>query len=282
MLGREICRLLEARKKPFIATDRKTVNIALLEDVSDFIRTQKITHVINCAAYTNVDKAEEEQKEAYFVNALGPYHLGIAGRKHGARVLHFSTDYVFNGKSSLPYSEDYPCSPISAYGMSKLAGEIKLLDEHQHACIVRTSWLFGQGGKNFVESMLNVMREKETIQVVSDQRGRPTYCADLAEAAFELIDQQGIYHFANAGETSWFHFAQEIQGQALGLGEKLRVKTIDPIRADEYRAIAKRPANSVLSTKKYEDFSRKKPRSWTEALRQYLHLRDSTKKLAGI
>jgi len=141
----------------------------------------------------------------------------VAGRRHGARVIHFSTDYVFNGQKHSPYSEEHECTPISAYGMSKLAGEIKLLDEHSHSCIIRTSWLFGFPGKNFVETMLYAMKEKEELRVVYDQVGRPTYCQDLAEH-LELLDEEGIFHFANAFETSWFQFAKEIQRQGKRMG----------------------------------------------------------------
>lgn len=270
MLGSHFKRLLSERQIPFVANDSKTIDITNLDSVSEFVRVQKISHIINCAAYTEVDKAEAEQKQAYLVNAVGPHHLGIAGRRHGARVLHFSSDYVFDGKERAPYSEDHYCTPIGAYGMSKLAGEIKLLDEHSHSCIIRTSWLFGFPGKNFVETMLRLMNEKEELRIVYDQVGRPTYCQDLAEIALELLDEEGVFHFANAFETSWFQFAKEIHRQAKELGFPLKMKTLEPIPSHEYPTIAKRPAYSTLSTKKIEHYFGRVPRPWQEALYDYL------------
>lgn len=276
MLGSHFKRLLIERKIPFIANDSKQVDITQLDSVSDFVRVQKISHIVNCAAYTQVDKAEDEQKQAYMINAVGPHHLGIAARKYGARVLHFSTDYVFDGKGRVPYGENHSCSPVSAYGMSKLAGEIKLLDEHIHSCVIRTSWLFGIPGKNFVETMLRLMNEKEHLRVVCDQIGRPTYCQDLAEVSLQLLDEEGIFHFANAFETSWFQFAKEIHRQAKELHFPLKVKTVEPISSDEYPTIAKRPAYSSLNTKKVEEVLGKAPRPWQEALYDYLKIYKET------
>jgi dTDP-4-dehydrorhamnose reductase len=270
MLGSHIKRLLDKRKIANVANDYQDVDITDLNNVSDFVRTQKITHIINCAAYTQVDKAEIEQKQAYQVNALGPHHLGVAARRHGARVLHFSTDYVFDGKGRTPYSEEHYCTPMSAYGMSKLAGEIKLLDEHQQACIIRTSWLFGLPGKNFVSTMLSLMNEKEQLRIVSDQIGRPTYCQDLAEVALELLDEEGVFHFANASETSWFEFAKEIHRQAKKLDFPLKLKNIEPITTKEYPTAAQRPSYSTLNTTKIEEFLGSAPRPWQEALSDYL------------
>lgn len=270
MLGSHFKRLLIDQQIPFITNDHTRIDITDLDIVSDFVRVQKISHIINCAAYNHVDKAESDQKAAYLVNAVGPHHLGIAGRRHGARVIHFSTDYVFDGKGRSPYSEDHFCTPISAYGMSKLAGEIKLLDEHERACIIRTSWLFGFPGKNFVETMLRQMRESEELRVVHDQVGRPTYCQDLAEAGLKLLDEEGVFHFANAFETSWFKFAKEIHRQAEEFGYPLKVKLIEPIPSSAYPTAAQRPKYSTLSTKKIEGYLGKSPRSWQEALQDYL------------
>lgn len=272
MLGSHFKRLLNARKIPYIANDYQQVDITQLDMVSDFVRVQKVSHIINCAAYTQVDKAEEEQKQAYLVNAIGPYHIGVAARRHGAHVLHFSTDYVFDGKGRTPYTEEHSCTPMGAYGMSKLAGEIKLLDEHKNACVIRTSWLYGWPGKNFVETMLRLMNEKDTIRVVADQIGRPTYCQDLAEAALKLLNEEGIFHFANAFETSWYQFAKEIHKQGKELGFSLKTQHIEPIATHEYPTPAQRPVYSTLSTKKIEQKLGKAPRSWQEALHEYLTL----------
>lgn len=272
MLGSHFKRLFAERNIPFLANDRKQIDITNLQTVSNFVRVQKITHMINCAAYTQVDKAETELKQAYLVNAIGPHNLGIAARRYGARVIHFSTDYVFDGKSHTPYTEEQLCTPIGAYGMSKLAGEMKLLEEHSDTCVMRTSWLFGYPGKNFVDTMLRLMSEREKITVVSDQIGRPTYCQDLAEAALELLDEEGIFHFANTSETNWYQFAQEIHRQGKELGFPMVVKSIEPISTAEYPTACVRPAYSTLSTKKIEDRLGHAPRSWQKALNAYLTL----------
>lgn len=272
MLGSHFKRLLSQQQTPFITNEHQKIDITDLEILSDFVRTQKITHIINCAAYTDVDGAETDLKKAYQVNAMGPHHLGIAGRRHGARVIHFSTDYVFDGKGRSPYSEEHYCTPVSAYGMSKLAGEIKLLDEHKKACIIRTSWLFGVPGKNFVTTILKLMSEQDQLRVVSDQVGRPTYCQDLAEAALNLLDEEGVFHFANAFETNWFQFAKEIHRQAQELNFPLKVNSLEPIKTKDYPTPATRPAYSTLSTKKIEGIIGKSPRAWQDALRDYLTL----------
>jgi dTDP-4-dehydrorhamnose reductase len=270
MLGSYFKRFISEKEIPFVANDRQEVDITDLNVVSEFVRVQKITHIINCAAYTQVDKAESEPKEAYLINAIGPYNLGIAARRHGARIVHFSTDYVFDGKGRTPYTEESECAPCSNYGMSKWAGEVKLLEEHKHACVIRTSWLYGMHGKNFVDTMLALMCEKEKIGVVSDQIGRPTYCQDLVEVTMSLLDMEGIFHFANAFETSWYQFAKEIHKQAEELGLPLKVKTIDPIKTREYPTPAGRPAYSTLSTKKIENVLGLTVRPWVSALQDYL------------
>lgn len=270
MLGSHFTRLLNERKIPFVATGSQEVDITQVDPVNDFMRSQKFTHVINCAAYTQVDQAEKEQKQAYLLNALGPYHLGNSGKRYGTQVIHFSTDYVFDGKGHKPYTEESPCGPLGAYGLSKLAGEMKLLDELKNACIIRTSWLYGLPGKNFVATMLKLMKEREQLRVVVDQVGRPTYCQDLAEATLEMLDQKGIFHFANSDETSWHQFAVEIAKQAKELGFPLIVKQIDPIPSSEYPTPAQRPSYSTLSTKKIEAVLGHPPRSWKKALNDYL------------
>ncbi|CAF22849.1 dTDP-4-dehydrorhamnose reductase [Candidatus Protochlamydia amoebophila] len=270
MLGSHFKRLLNKRQLSFVANDDKKIDITNLEAVLDFVRTEQITHIINCAAYTKVDKAETDLKQAYLVNACGPHHLGIAARHQNAHVIHFSTDYVFDGKENLPYTEEHACAPIGAYGISKLAGEIKLLDEFDRSCVIRTSWLFGLPGKNFVETMLRLMNEKAQIKIVCDQMGRPTYAQDLAEVALQFLDKSGIYHFANSSETNWYEFAKEIYRQGKEFQLIQRDCQIEPIMTHEYPTQAKRPAYSTLNTQKIESVLRWKPRPWQEALKDYL------------
>lgn len=271
MLGSHLSRMLMKKNVPYVANDFQTVDITRLEDVSDFVRTEKITHIINCAAYTQVDKAETEEKLAYFVNAIGPHHLAVAARRHGAHLLHLSTDYVFDGKGKKPYDEEHRTAPVNAYGMTKLAGEIKILDELESASIIRTSWLFGFPGKNFVETMIRLMSEKEELKIVADQIGRPTYCEDLAAVCLQMLDSSGIYHFANESETNWHSFALEIEKQAKATGWSFRTKAIQPISTKEYPTPAIRPHYSTLDTKKIEAYLGIRPRKWQDALSDYLN-----------
>ncbi|MDP1836025.1 MAG: dTDP-4-dehydrorhamnose reductase [Chlamydiales bacterium] len=271
MLGSHFVRTLTSRNIPYIATDRNDVDITQLTAVSEFMRTNRISHIINCAAYTDVDGAEADLKAAYVINAMGPHNLAIAARRHQARLIHISTDFVFDGRSKgIPYDEEHRCSPVGAYGASKMAGEMKVLDEFPEACIIRTSWLFGFPGKNFVNTMLRLMQEKETLRVVSDQKARPTYCQDLVEAALDIMDEEGVFHFANSEETSRHQFALAIQQQAQKLGYPLVTQRIDPISTSEYVTAAERPAYSSLCTLKIESLLGRSPRPWQEALDEYL------------
>lgn len=268
MLGSYFVRLLEARKLDFVS---HKVDIRSLNEIRQFVESQQITHIINCAAYTQVDKAESDKEMAYQVNAVGPENLGKISRGYGCHITHFSTDYVFDGLDAAPYTEECVCSPTNYYGETKLAGEKMLLDQTDNACIIRTSWLYGYPGKNFVETMVRLMKEKELLRVVNDQKGCPTYCKDLAEASLFMLDKKGIFHFANSHETTWFRFAKEIYRQCMENGVQLKVKEIIPITTQEYPTPAKRPAHSVLNTNKMAKVLGGNPRPWQEALKDYLN-----------
>lgn len=270
MLGSHFERMLERRNIPFVGEREQFVDITHSPSIEEFVNQHQVTHLINCAAYTLVDKAESETALASLVNGEGVANLGKIAKKKNLPLIHFSTDYVFDGLSQQPYEEDHPCRPVNAYGMTKWEGEVRLLQECPQACIIRTSWLFGYPGKNFVETILKLIQERETLKVVADQFGRPTYCEDLAEAALSLLKYSGVYHFANANQTSWYHFAQEIHHAAKALGLPLSLKTLEPISTVQYPTPAKRPAYSVLSTKKIEDVLPFKIRPWQEALKEYL------------
>jgi len=258
MLGSHFTRLFKAKGIEFIGTDigqtQYKVDITNLQDVLDFVSSEKITHTINCAAYTQVDKAETDRELAHKVNVIGPQNLGKASKKFKTPIIHFSTDYIFDGNGNTPYEENHPGAPINYYGLTKWEGEKCLLAETPQCCIIRTSWLYGFPGKNFVETMLRLMQENESLRIVSDQFGRPTFCQDLVEVTFQLLNTSGIYHFANSGQTNWHAFVKEINRQALGLGYVLKVKDIYPITTQEYPTPAKRPSFSSLNTKKIENF----------------------------
>ena len=276
MLGNDVAKVLSAADRPFIATDVE-IDITDPSQIRRFLDRQKgagLEWIVNCAAYTAVDRAEDEPAKAEAINAAAVRFLGEAARERGAAVVHISTDYVFNGGKEGAYVETDEPDPIGSYGRTKLAGEQalrKALDEH---CILRTSWLFGRHGANFVHTMLRLFSEKEAISVVNDQWGSPTYAADLARAIAAVIDagrrSYGTYHFSNEGRTNWHQFACEIYRQASEMGIITRTVAIRPIRSDEYPTRAKRPANSYMSKEKFRSTFGFAIRPWEEALAAFL------------
>ncbi len=270
MLGTALCRQLKNKGISFIDTDKGT-DITCQATVDNFLKNNPtITHIVNCAGYTQVDKAEEETQLAHAINAIGPQNLGIGANKYGLHITHISTDYVFDGNSNTPYLEDSPCRPLGVYAQTKWEGEQKLLHACSEACIIRTSWLFGLNGKNFVSTMLQLMKDKEVLRVVVDQVGRPTFCDDLSDAIIALLNHKGIFHFANHGATSWHAFASSIADMGKKHHYPIKVKTILPISTIEYPTPAKRPLYSVLDTTKIKKTLKYHPRTWQEALSDYL------------
>ena len=224
--------------------------------------------IVNCAAYTNVDGAEADRDNAFRVNALGPKVLSGLANEFGARLIHVSTDYVFSGEAAWPYWEYMARCPKSAYGQSKALGEHFVEEECRDFLIVRTSWLFGPGGRNFVGTIHAMATGQKEIKVVNDQRGRPTYTKDLARALLALhqVDARGIYHFCNSGDCTWFDLAKKVV-ELSGTNTTLR-----PISTEDYPRPAKRPAYSVLATRKYSLVTGHTPRPWKEAVKEYLDL----------
>ncbi|BCR05396.1 NAD(P)-dependent oxidoreductase [Desulfuromonas versatilis] len=240
--------------------------------------------ILNCAAFTNVDACESQEELATRVNGVGAMHLARAAAALDATLVHISTDYVFDGLKAEPYLEQDAPDPRSAYGRSKLAGERAILASGlQRYFIIRTSWLYGPGGKNFVETILRLAAEREELRVVADQVGSPTYTGDLARALFRLLELEqvegrspyGIYHFANAGQCSWFDFAAEIVRLVREAGGPVKARQVAPIRTEDYPLPAQRPAYSVLSTAKYRAVTGQSVPPWQESLRHYLQTRTS-------
>ena len=261
LLGQAMQRVLYEQKISFAASARQEVD---LNDPLTFERFWKsagpFTHLINCAAYTKVDQAEDQKQLAYQINAQAPQLLGRFAAAKQMKVVHLSTDYVFNGKGVDPYKELDPKDPQTVYGQTKAVGEELLLAELPTACIVRTSWVFGPGGKTFISTLQELCQKQQEIKVVSDQRGRPTYSVDLARALVHLLDQSGIYHVANQGETSWYLLAKECFKQ----------HRFASVSSQEFPAKAPRPLYSVLDTTKFDRFIAPL-RPWQEALEEFIH-----------
>ena len=228
----------------FSFLSREELAIENAEEVNNYFATYRPTAVINCAAYTAVDKAETEKEQAFRINSEAVGILAAASREMGARFVHVSTDYVYDGKASTPYTETSTTSPVNAYGESKLSGEMEALEKNPTSVIVRTSWVYSSYGKNFVKTMLRLMKDKTEISVVDDQMGSPTYAADLASAVLAIAVAEdfvpGVYHYSNEGAISWFDFATEI---ALQSGSSCRVK---PIPSTDFPTPARRPQYSVM------------------------------------
>lgn len=232
----------------WVFTDVQELDICDAQAVKACLEREKVDVVVNCAAYTAVDKAEENAELCDRLNHLAPALLAQAAEEVGAALVHVSTDYVFDGTAHLPYREvDTPC-PNSVYGRTKLAGEQEVMSRCSKAMIVRTAWLYSPYGNNFVKTMIRLGRERDSLGVVFDQIGTPTYAADLAAAIFKAIErgiQPGVYHFSNEGVCSWYDFTLTIHRLA-----GITTCHVRPLHTDEYPAKAPRPAYSVLDKSK--------------------------------
>ncbi len=265
MLGHDI-------RKVF--TDVELINFTLNDfDITDpdktmsAIKQAKPDYLIHPAAYTNVDGCEKDPETAQRVNAIGAKNVTIACEEIGCPVLYISTDYVFDGKKEEPYIESDEPNPLNEYGISKLNGERFVSSLTDSFYIVRTSWLYGKNGKNFVETISRLLSEKDEISVVNDQFGSPTYTYDLALKLRELIGKgYGTYHITNSSKCSWYEFALEIAAL------KQSDTKIIPITSDEFRQPARRPSRSVLANTMIKQAGIKELRSWKEALREYVSL----------
>ncbi|MDR0911835.1 MAG: dTDP-4-dehydrorhamnose reductase, partial [Methanobrevibacter sp.] len=213
MLGSDLMEILEKNEKyNLIPTDVDTLDITNLEAVKETFNEKKPDIVINVAAYTDVDGCETNRELAYNVNAIGPKNLAICCNENGAKLLHISTDYVFHGENTVPYTEEDKTDPINYYGETKLVAEQLIQENMNSYFILRTAWLYGYNGKNFVKTMLNLSKDHDEITVVNDQQGSPTFTRDLAASMVEIIesDKYGIYHVTNSSTCTWYEFTKEI------------------------------------------------------------------------
>ena len=266
MLAKAFQRICEEEEIDFIATSKKEVDVSEPTHLQAQFETLSFSHIINCSGYTAVDSAENSEEQARLLNVGCVENLAKLSSLYKKKLIHFSTDYVFHGQRSFPYTEENECNPLSIYGKTKREGEEKLLAIYPEACLIRTSWLFGKEGNHFVKTMMKLMKEKESIRIVSDQIGRPTFCDDLVRATLTLLEQNGLFHIANSDEVSWHEFATEIYQCLKRKNIPMNCREILPIKAREYGAIANRPPYSVLSTRKFERQGKFSLRSWKECL----------------
>jgi dTDP-4-dehydrorhamnose reductase len=271
MTGSELLRLAPAQGWTCAGFTRDELDITDSSAVERFVARERPDVVINAAAYTAVDAAEAERELAMAVNGAGAGNVARAAEAAGAAMVHISTDYVFDGESAEPYKPDDPVGPVSAYGESKLAGEIAVREACEHHAVVRTSWVYSHTGKNFVRTMLGKAAANAEVRVVNDQHGSPTSAADLAAALLGVAWQMrqsgvlgGTYHFSNSGTTTWYEFARAIFADA-GVAAK-----VIPVSSDEFRTAACRPAWSILDTTAITSTFGIVPRPWRDALRDTL------------
>ncbi len=265
-LGTEMCDQLRANHIEYFPLDQADVDITNIEMVIHKVSEYKPTHVINCAAYTQVDKCETEQDLAYAVNAIGARNIAIASEKVGAKLIHISTDFVFDGMKNTPYYEFDEVNPLSVYGKTKLAGESFVERFSSKYFIIRTSWLYGHYGANFVKTMLKLSETRDELSVVNDQMGSPTYVDDLVQGILLVLstEKYGVYHYSNEGNCTWNEFAEKIFELS---GRQVKV---NKITGEEFGAPAVRPNYSVMEKYMFrQEFGYTAPK-WEKSLAVYL------------
>ena len=257
----------ELKENELVCTDVEELDITNLDAVRLYTKKVKPDYIINCAAYTAVDKAEEQEELVYKINAIGPKNLAIAAQENDAVLVHISTDYVFGGEKDVSedYSEDDEKNPQAVYGKTKLAGEKFIEENCKKFYIFRTAWLYGEG-HNFVRTMINLSKEHDEVKVVNDQHGSPTYAVDLASIIHQAMEKQipfGVYNSTNMGYTTWYDFTKMIYDL-----EGINCKVI-PVTSEEFKSAAKRPKNSQMSKSKLLKYGIKIP-TYEDALKRYL------------
>lgn len=270
LLGTPLSRLF--RRLPALeldAADLPELDITDADQVDARMAAFKADLVVNCAAYTAVDACEANEEAARRVNALGAGNVAASAARHAARLIHISTDYVFEGDAVVPYCEDHPPGRpecLTAYGRTKLLGEQAVLRQHPRATLVRTAWLFGPDGPGFPNAILRRVREDDGLRVINDQTGSPTYAPDLASAIVRLagLDVSGTFHITNSGRCTWYEFACEIVRLA-GI-----YASVTPVTSVEFPRPARRPAFSVLDNRRYVELAGAPLRSWQEAIAEFI------------
>ncbi|WP_226000453.1 dTDP-4-dehydrorhamnose reductase [Paenibacillus sp. BJ-4] len=280
-LGKDVVKVFQEQGHDVLGYDREQLDITDLQQTVNIVGQYQPDAVIHCAAYTAVDAAETDVDGAYQVNAAGTRNVALAVEKVGAKLVYISTDYVFDGIAEQPYHEYDNTNPQSIYGKSKRAGEILAQTLSSRYFIVRTSWVYGLHGNNFVKTMLKLGQEKPHLQVVNDQKGSPTYTVDLARFLAELVqtEKYGVYHASNSGTCTWYEFTQAIfQDAAELLGAKMTAK-LDPCSTEQFPRPAARPCNSVMEHIAIRTNGLNDLRDWREGLQDFLkeYLESSSK-----
>lgn len=268
LLGSALTRFLQ---KDLVATSKLECDITNPVSVEAFLnRNSDVTHIINASAFSLVDAAETKREEAFLVNAMGPYYLALAAKKRGLKFLHVSTDYVFKGDGNTAFCEGDVTGPVNYYGITKLEGESRVLEVLPDAVIVRISALFGAKGRNFVAQLQNLLLEKKELFLASDQFNSPTYVMDLCVVIERLIDQKGLYHFANKGMASKFDIAQVMVDCMLQKGLLSQAPVLHAVKSSYFSGYCLRPTFSVLNTEKISKKLGLTIRPWQEALSEYM------------
>lgn len=275
MLGSEIVRQLSERNINFVGTDID-VDITNPQALAEFVKGKHISYIINCSAYTAVDNAESDVDLAKRLNEDGPRNIANLANQIHAKMIHISTDYVFNGTGCVPYTEDMPVAPIGVYGKTKAAGEAAVRQNLKEYYIIRTAWLYGWAGKNFVYTMIKAMNSHDSVKVVNDQKGSPTFAGDLASVIIKIINKNdvpyGTYHCTDLGEITWCDFTNEIKKQGVELGLITNKEcVIIPCTTDEYPTPAARPAYSVLSKNKIQKAVDIQLPDWKISLKEFMN-----------
>ena len=269
-LGTDVMAELKSNNIEAVGIDREELDIVDAKACEEFFdkanAEKRIDAVIHCAAYTAVDKAEDEQELSYNINALGTKNIATACKKFDMKLMYISTDYVFNGQGERPWEPDDERQPLNVYGKTKYEGELFVEEIAKKYFIVRIAWVFGIAGNNFIKTMLKLAKERDSLTVVDDQIGSPTYTADLSKLLVSMIqtDKYGRYHATNEGYCSWYEFAKEIFKVA---GVTINVAAVD---SSAYPAKAKRPANSRMEKKKLDEMGFKRLPNWQDATRRYI------------
>jgi dTDP-4-dehydrorhamnose reductase len=271
MLGKELLRILQEQSIQIMAVDLEEMDVTSRDSVNSVFEEVQPAVVLNASGFTDVDGCESRVDTAFAVNGEGPANLAAASAQTGAFLIHVSTDYVFDGTHREPYRENDSLNPLGVYGKSKANGEIRVREIiPENHCIVRTQWLFGLHGKNFVDTIVRLSGERDVLRIVDDQIGSPTYAPDLAEALVTLarLRGRGTFHVTNSGITSWYGFAAKIVELAG------RSTIVEPMKSSELQRPAPRPSYSVLDNARFHDFCGYGLRQWTEALQAYLDERE--------